>query len=94
MIISEKNKRYFFIGILAVRISPYFVVYKYNLKEMLMFRERQYAVPVKFSFFRFLLPAILFSTIAMVSCKSSPDEEDEEKLEMDGMQKAMRQEFL
>ena len=30
----------------------------------------------------------------MVGCKNSSNEEDEEKLEMDGMQKAMRQEFF
>ncbi|HYV54943.1 MAG TPA: sialidase family protein, partial [Chitinophagaceae bacterium] len=30
----------------------------------------------------------------MVGCKNSSSEEDEEKLEMDGMQKAMRQEFF
>jgi type IX secretion system substrate protein len=59
-----------------------------------MFPDRQHPVPVKFSFFRFLLPAVLFLTIIMVSCKSSSNEEDEEKLEMDGMQKAMRQEFF
>jgi type IX secretion system substrate protein len=59
-----------------------------------MFPERQHPVPMKFSSFRFLLPAILFSVIALVSCKSPSNEEDEEKLEMDGMQKAIRQEFF
>ena len=59
-----------------------------------MLPERQHPVPMKFSFFRFLLPAILFSATALVSCESSSNEEDEEKLEMDGMQKAMRQEFF
>jgi hypothetical protein len=29
-----------------------------------------------------------------MGCKTSSNEEDEEKLEMDGMQKAMRQEFF
>ena len=58
-----------------------------------MFPDRQHAVPVKFSLYRFFLAAILFLTIIMVSCKNSSSE-DEEKLEMDGMQKAMRQEFF
>jgi len=93
MIISEKNKRYFFIISLAVRISQYFVVYKYNLKEMLMFPDRQHAVPVKFSF-RHMIPAIFLLNLFMMSCKDPSNEEDEEKLEMDGMQKAMRQEFF
>src|SRR4030095_3827351 len=79
---------------LAVRINQYFVVYKYNLKEMLMFPERQCAVPLIFSFFRSLLPAVLFLNIIIMGCKSPSDEEDEEKLEMDGMAKAMRQEFF
>src|ERR1044072_8238972 len=93
MIISEKNKRYFFIISLAIRFKHYFVVYKYILKEMLMFPERQHAVPVKFSFCHWI-PVILLLGTLMVSCKNSSNEEDEEKLEMDGMQKAMRQEFF
>ena len=59
-----------------------------------MFPERQHAVPVKFSFSRSLFPVILLLNILMVGCKNSSNEEDEEKLEMDGMQKAMRQEFF
>jgi hypothetical protein len=62
-----------------------------------MFPERQHAVPVKCSFLRCLLPSLFLFTIIMLSCKDSSDplnEEDEEKLEMDGMQKAMRQEFF
>ena len=61
---------------------------------MLMFSERPYAVPVKLSFLRVMIPAIIFSNIIMLGCKSSSKEEDEEKLEMDGMQKAIRQEFF
>ena len=59
-----------------------------------MFPERQHAVPVKFSFCRSFFPVILFLNMLMVGCKNSSSEEDEEKLEMDGMQKAMRQEFF
>lgn len=40
----------------------------------------------------FLLYPILI--LVLVGCKNSSKEEDEEKLEMDGMQKAIRQEFL
>ena len=61
---------------------------------MLMSPQRQHAVPMKFSFFSHLYPAILLLNILMVSCKDSSNEGDEEKLEMDGMQKAMRQEFF
>src|ERR1051326_4980626 len=93
MTISAKNKRYF-ISSLAIRIIQYFVVYKYNLKEMLMFPEGQHALTLKFCFSRCLFPVILLLNILMISCKNSPDEEDEERLEMDGMQKAMRQEFF
>jgi len=60
---------------------------------MLMFPERRNAVPLKFSFSR-LIPVLLLLNIFIVSCKDHSEEEDEEKLEMDGMQKAMRQEFL
>lgn len=59
-----------------------------------MFPERQHAVPVKFSFFRCMVPAIFLLNLLMPGCKTSSNEEDEEKLEMDGMQKAMRQEFF
>ena len=59
-----------------------------------MFPERQHAVPMKFSFSRCMFPVILLVNILMIGCKNSPNEEDEEKLEMDGMQKAMRQEFF
>ena len=59
-----------------------------------MFPERRHAVPVKFAVPRYSFPVILLLNIFLVSCKHSPDKEDEEKLEMDGMQKAMRQEFL
>jgi hypothetical protein len=58
-----------------------------------MFPERRNAVPLKFSFSR-LIPVLLLLNIFIVSCKDHSEEEDEEKLEMDGMQKAMRQEFL
>ena len=59
-----------------------------------MSAQRQHAVPMKFSFFSHLYPAILLLNILMVSCKDASNEGDEEKLEMDGMQKAMRQEFF
>src|SRR5689334_17802144 len=91
---SEKNRRYFFISSLAIRIIQYFVVYKHNLKEMLMSPERHPAVPVKSSFSRCLFPIVLLLNISMIGCADSPNEEDEERLEMDGMQKAMHQEFL
>jgi hypothetical protein len=59
-----------------------------------MFPVRQHAVPVKMPFSRSLFPTILLINILMVSCKdSSHKEEDEQKLEMDGMQQAIRQEF-
>src|SRR5262245_61508105 len=93
MRISEKNRRYFFINSLPIRIKQYFVVYKYNFKEMLMFPEREFAVPMKLSLHHFI-PAILLLNIFITSCHTSPKEDDEEKLEMDGMQQAIRQEFL
>ena len=55
--------------------------------------ERPDAVPMKFSFYC-LIFVISLSNILTMGCKTSSSEEDEEKLEMDGMQKAMRQEFL
>jgi len=58
-----------------------------------MFPARRHTVPLKMFFSRCSLPAILILNVLIVSC-NHPSEEDEEKLEMDGMQKAMRQEFF
>ena len=58
-----------------------------------MFPERQQAAPVEFSFRHLILITSLLNMLIM-GCKHGSKEEDEEKLEMDGMQKAMRQEFF
>jgi hypothetical protein len=59
-----------------------------------MFPERRYTVPVQLSSFIYIATALLFFNISLVSCKYSPGEEDDERLEMDGMEKAMKQEFF
>lgn len=54
--------------------------------------KRMVYTPFKTSFIFFLLVSVLFSVI-MISCKNA-ESGAEEKLEMDGMAKAMRQQFM
>src|SRR5439155_12393711 len=87
------NNRIFFISILLNRFIEDFVVYKCNLKKMHMFFEKRLvSTQFKTSSFFYSLTCLFFSGV-MISCKHSASDR-EEKLEMDGMQKAMQQQFL
>src|ERR1051326_3707962 len=89
---TRKNNRIFFINILLNRFIQDFVVYKSNLKKMLMvFEKAMVFTPFKTSRV-FLLLSVLFSVI-IIGCKS-PASDTDEKLEMDGMARAMRQQFM
>ncbi|MFI5188593.1 MAG: WD40/YVTN/BNR-like repeat-containing protein, partial [Chitinophagales bacterium] len=60
-----------------------------------MFFQRMIAIMKTNFFLNFYLLPVLSFVIVVAGCKNSSSSEDEnEKLEMDGMQKAMRQEFL
>src|SRR5213075_1157725 len=67
-------------------------VYKSNLKKMHMFFQKKILL-AKTSCIFYLLPGLLLLTVMTTSCKNSASDA-EEKLEMDEVDRAMRQEFL
>src|SRR5205814_7620374 len=88
-----KNNRIFFINILLNRFIQDFVVYKSNLKKMLMaLVKRMVFTPFNTSSVFYLVFSALLS-ITIVGCKNSASDADE-KLEMDGMARAMRQQSM
>src|SRR5207248_2947220 len=90
---TRKNNRFFFINILLNRFIQDFVVYKSNLKKMLMVLEKRMVfTPFRTSSVFYLILSVFFS-VTIIGCKN-PASNADKKLEMDGMAKAMRQQFM